>query len=75
MELPLFHCPVEGCEYWVAFGGYTSRDIKVMKHHVRTSHHALGQMAIRDDGGLVDRVLATALQSLAVTPTANSGGA
>lgn len=54
-------CPVEGCPYWIAWGGYLDPMIRAFKSHVRKEHSQLGGFYLRTDGGLVDTAFGDAI--------------
>lgn len=61
-SLPVFRCPVDGCDYWVVLGGYTEHAIRHMKIHV-SQRHDLPFNLSRMDGGLVDSVVAKGISN------------
>lgn len=59
--MPLLRCPVPGCKFWVADGGYTGKTIAFLKTHVYARHIELPAIARRRDGGIVDELVAARL--------------
>ena len=60
MNIPKAYCPVDGCDYWVMFGGYYAPFVKELYKHFKT-HRELSFLKGRVPGGLLDSILGDAV--------------
>ena len=70
-EATYAYCPVEGCDYWVAFGGYFQPFIAALYKHYRQVHSKKDWATHRIPGGFLDRVLGEAVLAKLGRPETN----
>jgi len=64
------YCPVDGCDYWIVFGGYFQPFIKQFYRHW-ISHEELAWAEGRVPGGKLDQILGQAV--IAALPQLGGG--